>query len=365
MTESERERDEDGGGRRGRRILGAVFKLAALLLVVGGLAAAWLLTSVERSLHTPLALPEEGIVFDIEPGTSLRQVATTLHASGVLDSPYFLVWHARWHDKAGAIKAGEYEILPGTTPLQMLEQFIEGRVVQHSLTLVEGWTFQQVMSAVNAHDALEHTLDGLEPAEIMARLGHPNVHPEGRFFADTYHFPRSTTDVEFLHRAYRTMEHFLANAWRERSDDLPLETPEEALILASIVEKETAVAHERARIAGVFLRRLRKGMRLETDPTVIYGLGERFDGNLRRVDLRRDTPYNTYVHKGLPPTPIAMPGAAAIEAVLHPEPGDALYFVAKGDGSHHFSATYDEHRRAVARYQKRRRSAARNSVAND
>jgi len=326
--------------------------LITILVVTA--AAGWFLVDQRRALDQPLVVPRVGFEYMLPAGASLNRVAQELAASGVLANPRSLVIYARWFGQAGAIKAGEYRIDAGTTPITLLEQLVAGRVVQHALTLVEGWTFEQMMTTVAADQRLEHTLTGLTADEIMARLGFAGVNPEGRFFPDTYYFTRDTSDVAFLRRAHTAMTDFLANAWAGREQGLPFKTPEEALILASIVEKETGEAGERARIAGVFVKRLRKGMRLETDPTVIYGMGDAFDGKLRRRDLRDDTPYNTYVRKGLPPTPIAMPSAAAIQAVLHPMVGSALFFVAKGDGSHYFSDTYEEHQRAVNRYQKRR-----------
>jgi UPF0755 protein len=226
--------------------------------------------------------------------------------------------------------------------------------VQHALTIIEGWTFKQLMAAVRRHQALTQTLAGVEEQEVMSRLGLEAMHPEGWFYPDTYHFPKGTTDAEFLRRAHQRMTTFLQTAWEKRDKDLPLDSPYQALILASIIEKETGVPSERSKIAGVFIRRLRKGMRLQTDPTVIYGMGERYDGNIRRRDLVTDTPYNTYVHKGLTPTPIAMPSGMAIEAALHPEDGTALYFVATGDGGHHFSNTLEAHNEAVRKYQLKR-----------
>ncbi len=335
-----------------RILVGVV--ITVLLL---GAAASWFVIEQRRALDEPLAVPQEGFEYVLPAGTSLNTVAQDLAASGVLANPRSLVIQARWSGRAGAIKAGEYLIEAGTTAMTLLDQLIAGRVVQHALTLVEGWTFKQMMAAIDADERLEHMLTGLAADEIMARLGLAGVHPEGRFFADTYYFPRGTSDVAFLSRSHAAMNRFLANAWAGRDQGLPLKSQDEALILASIVEKETGKAGERQRIAGVFVERLRKGMRLETDPTVIYGMGDAFDGNLRRRDLRTDTPYNTYVRKGLPPTPIAMPGSAAIEAVLHPHADGALFFVAKGDGSHHFSSTYKEHQQAVNRYQKHRRGS--------
>ncbi len=340
--------------RKPRALLAGV--VVVLLIVTAG--AGWFVVEQHRALDEPLVVPRGGFDYVLPAGASLNGVVQDLAASGVLANPHALVMYARWHGRAGGIKAGEYRIETGTTAITLLDQLTAGRVVQHTLTLVEGWTFKQTMAAIAADDRLEHTLTGLAGDAIMARLGLPGQHPEGRFFADTYHFPRGTSDVAFLRRAHAAMAEYLALAWAGREPDLPLKSAQEALILASIVEKETGQAGERPRIAGVFVERLRKGMRLETDPTVIYGMGDGFDGNLRRRDLRADTPYNTYVHKGLPPTPIAMPSAAAIRAALHPRVDGALFFVAKGDGSHHFSATYEEHQQAVNRYQKRRRRSS-------
>lgn len=328
-----------------------LFKLLGLLVLLASLGGGWVLMEYRLFTENPLAVPEGGVTVMVEPGSSLAAVAADLRRRGLIDHPRFFVWMARLRGQATAIQAGEYRIGPGLTPPRLLAKMAAGEVVQHGLTLVEGWTFRQMLAAVRGHAELEHTLDGASAEEVMARIGHPDEHPEGRFLPDTYHFPRGTTDVAFLQRAYRAMEAALAQVWEERAEGLPYEGPYEALIMASIVEKETAVPAERGRIAGVFVRRLEKGMRLQTDPTVIYGLGQEFDGNIRRRDLRRDTPYNTYVHSGLPPTPIAMPSIESIQAALHPAPGDALYFVSKGDGSHHFSATLEEHNRAVRRYQ--------------
>ncbi|MDX1434784.1 MAG: endolytic transglycosylase MltG [Gammaproteobacteria bacterium] len=350
MTEQEDNSSERRETRTGVR-LRALALASVGLVALAALGGAWLMMDARRVLHSPMTIPPEGFVYELASGTTLRQMAAELADAGVLEEPRYLVWQARIDGRAGAIKAGEYDIRPGTTPLALLDQLVEGRVLQHALTVVEGWTFAQLLASVAAHPALDHTLADLPPETIMERIGYPGVHPEGRFFADTYHFPRHTTDRAFLRRAYDRMSEFLAAAWPARASDLPLASPEEALVLASLVEKETGAPEERPLIASVFVNRLRRGMRLETDPSVIYGLGEAFDGNLRRADLRRDTPYNTYTRKGLPPTPIAIPGAAAIRAVLHPARDDALFFVAKGDGSHYFSETYEEHREAVERYQ--------------
>ena len=240
----------------------------------------------------------------------------------------------------------------GLTPAALLDLLVSGKVIEYSLTLVEGWTFAQVLEATRSHPVLVQSLaPDAGPGDVMTALGHPGEHPEGRYFPDTYQFPRGTTDLQVLARSYDRMAEVLAREWDARAEGLPITDPYEALTLASIVEKETGRAEERPAIAGVFVRRLEKGMLLQTDPTVIYGLGDAFDGNLRRRDLERDTPYNTYTRAGLTPTPICMPGRDAIHAVLHPADGDALYFVATGDGGHHFSATLSEHNRAVRRYQ--------------
>jgi UPF0755 protein len=326
-------------------------RLLGLLVLAASFAAAWVWMAYQDFVESPLKIPPEGLVYQVAPGASVGRVAAELAAAGVLDSPERLRWYARWSDQAHRIKAGEYRLAAGLTGPALLALLVEGRTVSHGLTLVEGWNFRQVRAAVASDPVLEQTLAGLSDDEVMERLGYPGQHPEGRFFPDTYLFPRGTSDVEFLQRAYRRMEAELAELWPQRQAELPLETPYEALILASIVEKETGVPEERGAIAGVFARRLRLGMKLQTDPTVIYGMGERYDGNIRKADLREDTPYNTYVHKGLPPTPICMPGRAALEATLHPVDTGAVYFVARGDGSHEFSETLQAHNAAVRKYQ--------------
>lgn len=328
-----------------------LFRLAGALLLLGSLLLGWVWMGYQSFADQPLHVGESAKIFEVPAGASLSEVAQQLQAQGLTDHPRYLVWMGRLHGLAHAIQAGEYRIEPGTKPRELLEQMAAGRVLEHSLTLVEGWNFREVMAAVEADPYLTHSLRGLTDSEIMSRLGWPDEKPEGRFLPETYHFPRGTSDVEFLQRAYRAMSRELAGAWADRAQGLPLNSPYEALILASIIEKETALPEERRSIAGVFVRRLEKRMRLQTDPTVIYGLGPKFDGNLRRRDLKRDTPYNTYMHRGLPPTPIAMPGRDSLVAALHPEGGDALYFVSRGDGSHHFSATLEEHNRAVIKYQ--------------
>ncbi len=328
-------------------------RLSRLLLfgfVLLGIGGGYLLWQVDRWLDTPLAL-EAPLTYELAPGSNFIRVVNDLARQGVVDRPRWLRWYGRLSGQASRIKAGEYLFEPGVTPRGLLEVMVRGRVRQHALTIIEGWNFRQLMAAVNAHPALRHTLQGLDDAAIMARIGHPGEHPEGRFLPDTYHFPRGMTDADFLARAHAAMDRVLAEEWANRAPNLPLKTPYEALILASIVEKETGLASERSAIAGVFIRRLEKGMRLQTDPTVIYGMGDAYRGNIRKQDLLTDTPYNTYRRAGLPPTPIAMPGRDAIHATLHPDDSDNLYFVSRGDGSHHFSATLEEHNRAVIKYQ--------------
>ena len=330
------------------------FRVLGLAVVAVSFLAAWLMMEFQSFRQHPLTIPETGINLVVKPGSSLRALARRLAEQGVLEHPLYLVVLGRYLDLDSRIKAGEYELAAGLTPEQLLHQLSEGKVVQHGITLIEGETFEQMMARLRLDPVLEHTLVSDRPEDVMREIGYPGLHPEGRFLPETYYFPRGTTDVDLLRRAYLDMENFLQQAWPERDEGLPFETPYEALILASIVEKETAVPEERPRIAGVFVRRLEKGMKLQTDPTVIYGMGDSYDGDIRFRDLRQDTPYNTYTRSGLTPTPIAMPGKEAVLAVLHPADGKELYFVARGDGSHHFSATLKEHNRAVDRYQRKR-----------
>jgi UPF0755 protein len=331
-----------------KRIVRFILAVAA----VGALVAVMVLLGQYQDFRTaPLAVSEPGLVYEVPAGTSLKQLAYDLQRRGITAHPHYLMWLGRELDLAHRLQAGEYQLTPGMTPENLLRKLATGEVIQHAITLIEGQTFKEMFALIRGRNDLVHTLDGVDTGELMKRLGHEGENPEGRFLPDTYHFPQGTTDLAFLQRAYAAMERFLSESWAGRDRGLPLATPYEALTLASIVEKETGLAEERPIIAGVFIRRLQKGMRLQTDPTVIYGLGPRFDGNLRAADLRGDTPYNTYTRDGLPPTPIAMPGAAAIRAVLHPDTGDALYFVAKGNGSHYFSRTLKEHESAVQKYQ--------------
>lgn len=322
-----------------------------LLGFLAGLALLWVKFEHDRISYTPLEVGQKGLYLTIPSGATINSIARELQRRGVLESPSLLVLLARWRGVAREIKAGHYYIRPATTPVEFLRQIVAGKIVHYSITLVEGWTFPEVMAALRNNPHLKHTLEGLSSSAIMQRLGHPEQHPEGRFFPETYRFPAGMTDLAFLQRAYRLMQDHLAREWQNRAPGLLYENPYEALILASIIERESALPKERPRVARVFLNRLRKGMRLQADPTVIYGLGAGFDGDLDHSDLRTDTPYNTYMHSGLPPTPICMPSLDSLHAALHPAQGEALYFVSRGDGSHEFSTTLEEHRAAVRIYQ--------------
>jgi len=307
---------------------------------------------MQQQLDSPINIGTgTAISYSIKPGVNLKRIGEDLVQQGILEHPYYLILEGRLQGSESRLKAGEYLLHPGTTQRQLLEQFEAGKVVQHSLALIEGWSYRQIIHGVSNNEILIKTLTDTDSKIVMSALGYPDVHPEGRFFPDTYHFPSGITDVEFLQRAYEKMVEVLDEEWQQKAEGLPYKNADEALIMASIIEKETAVASERAAIAGVFVRRLHKGMKLQTDPTVIYAMGENYNGNIRRKDLKTDSPYNTYVVAGLPPTPIALPGVEAIHAALHPEQAETLYFVAKGDGSHYFSKTLKEHNRAVAKYQ--------------
>jgi UPF0755 protein len=319
--------------------------IAAGLLAVAG-AVTWASLALTRPL--PLAAP---VVVEIPRGTAFGAFAERLAAEGRLDHPRLLRLWARLTGDAGAIHAGEYRLDPGTTPRELLARLVAGDVLRRQVTLLPGWRFDQVVRTLAAAPRLRTTLDGATDEEIMGRLGRPGVPAEGRFFPDTYDYVAGTTDLEILARALARLDAVLAEEWADRDFGLPLDGPDEALVLASIVEKETGRAEDRTRIAGVFVRRLERNMRLQTDPSVIYGLGPAFDGDLTRRDLRTPTPWNTYVHRGLPPTPIALASRASIRAAVRPAEGDALYFVARGDGSSEFSATLEAHNAAVRRYQ--------------
>lgn len=336
-------------------------KLIAVLLVASLLAAAIVASRIDNFMTTPMSVPPQGLGFDIPVGSSFSAVSRKLVDQGLIDNDRWLRLYVRWHDQGGSIHAGDYLITAGTTPEQLLQQFTDGSVRLYTFTLIEGWNSREVLAALHENEAIQVTMTDEDWPALLESFGSELAHPEGLFLPETYRFPRNTPDRALLKQAYELMQQVLDEEWQQRSADAPVDSPYEALILASIVEKETALANERPQIAGVFARRLAKRMRLQTDPTVIYGVGASFDGNLTRKHLRTDTPYNTYTRHGLPPTPIAMPGRAAINAALHPEDGTALYFVATGlgDGSHKFSATKDEHDKAVAEYLQRLRQNRR------
>jgi UPF0755 protein len=323
-------------------------RLTQLLLAAGFvLIGAWLMLVV-----MPVPLAEDRLLVRVPQGASLRVAAQTLNRSGVQVTPWIITGVGRVAGLSTTIKAGSYEFDRGISLWSLLRKLSSGDTSQGEVLLVEGITFRELRARLNAQPDLIHTTQALSDQAIMARLGVAERQPQGWFFPDTYRFDKRSEDIEVLARALALMQKQLDAAWQGREDSLPLKTPYELLILASIVEKETGAVADRAEIAGVFVNRLRKGMRLQTDPTVIYGLGERFDGNLRKGDLQRDTPHNTYTRAGLPPTPICMPGQASLLAAAHPAKTDALYFVARGDGSSHFSATLESHNQAVNQYQR-------------
>jgi len=336
----------------------------ALLAVVA--IAAWLgWRHYEREwLAAPITALVQPVTFEIAQGASLTTVAYALEDRGFMQRPRTWLRHARSEGVATRIQAGEYRLVPGTTPATLLAQFVAGDVLLHVVTLPEGWTFRQGLATIQRNPDIRPELVGLRDSELLAQLGIEGRSAEGLFFPDTYRFPRGASDREILLQAHRRLESELRAAWERRAADLPLDSPYQALILASLVEKETGSSDERPLIAGVFINRLRKGMRLQTDPSVIYGLGEKFDGNLRRRDLRADTPYNTYTRAGLPPTPIALPGRAALDAAVQPAATRALYFVATGlgDGRHYFADTLTAHNHNVSRHLANLRDSRRDGV---
>ena len=331
-----------------------MMKWLTRLLLLGLLAAAALAGAAAWWLQQPLRLAADTVELSIEPGTPPREIAAGWVRAGVQAPSLLLYEWFRWSGQSRKIRAGSYEIGPGTTPMTLLDKMVRGDETLAALRLIEGWTFRQFRAELAKAEALKQTTAALSDAEIMTALGSPGVAPEGRFHPDTYAYSKGSTDLAVLKRALRAMRERVDAAWAARTPDTPLRSADEALILASIVEKETGAPAERGRVAAVFVNRLRIGMPLQTDPTVIYGLGEAFDGNLRKRDLQTDGPYNTYLRTGLPPTPIAMPGKAALLAAVRPEASKALYFVARGDGSSEFSETLAEHNRAVNKYQRGR-----------
>ena len=321
------------------------FRLLVPLILVLGAASAWW-------LWFPISLPQAVAEVFIEPGTSPKEVAAAVAKGGVPVNATLLYLWFRLSGQSRQIRAGSYEWTGQASPWQILRKLVRGDQSSGSVTIVEGWNIRQVREALRKADNLKPESAKLSDAQLMQALERPGVHPEGRFFPDTYTYSKGSTDLAVLRRAMRSMDSHLAAAWEQRNTKVPLRTPEQALILASIVEKETGLLSDQGQISAVFHNRLILGMRLQTDPTIIYGMGTRFEGNIRKSDLTTDTPYNTYTRDGLPPTPISMPGKAALHAALHPVPSKALFFVARGDGSSEFSATLEEHNRAVNKYQR-------------
>ncbi|WP_024618381.1 endolytic transglycosylase MltG [Pseudomonas kilonensis] len=331
-------------------------------LVLAGLllgASAW---KIHSALQQPLNITQEELL-DVPNGTTPTGTLKRLEADGLIKDAFWLRIYWRFNLAGQPLHSGEYRMVPGMTMEGLIGVWKRGEVVQYSVTLVEGWNFRQVRAALAKDEKLQQTLAGLSDSQVMDRLGHSGIFPEGRFFPDTYRFVRGTSDVDLLQKAYDRLEDVLAKEWAQRAADVPYTQPYQALIMASLVEKETGVPQERGQIAGVFVRRMRLGMLLQTDPTVIYGLGERYTGKLTRAHLKEENPYNTYLIPGLPPTPIAMVGREAIHAALNPVSGNSLYFVARGDGSHVFSDDLESHNNAVREFQLKRRADYRSSPA--
>jgi len=328
-----------------RRFFLTLFLLAAFVALGLGAAGLWW-------VNQPLKLPAPSVDLSVEPGTTPRGIAQAVADTGVDVPPQLLYLWFRFSGQDRQMRAGSYELERGITPRTLLNVLVRGEEATRSLVLVEGWNFRQVRAALAKAEQLKPDTVGQTDEEVMTRLGRPGLHPEGRFFPDTYTYSKGSTDFALLQRAMRAMDKKLEAAWAARAADLPLKTPDEALILASIVEKETGKAQDRSEIAAVFINRLRIGMPLQTDPSVIYGMGTRFDGNLRKKDLQTDSPWNTYLRNGLPPTPIAIPGKAALLAAVQPAQSKSMYFVSRGDGTSQFSNSLDEHNRAVNRYQR-------------
>jgi UPF0755 protein len=339
----------DRGAHRSRAVI-----IVLLALVAAAAAAGYLLLSEE--FHAP-GPSGAAVRVKVAAGDSIRGVLGRLASLGALDHPREVEWYLRLHHSVPRIEIGTYEVPARASPADIIRMFAQGRVMLDQLTVVEGSTFADFRRELDAQPDIAHALRGKSDAQVMAALGHPGENPEGRFFPDTYRFAPGTSDATILSMAYDRMAAVLAQAWQQRSADLPFDTPYQALILASIVEKETGVADERARIAGVFVNRLRRGMRLQSDPTVIYGLGQQYDGTIHTRDLTTDTPYNSYTRSGLPPTPISLPGLESLLAAMHPDQTDDLYFVATGEGGHHFSKTLAQHDAALRMYLARLREA--------
>lgn len=341
-----------------------LFKKIFLWALLGTvIAISVLVIQFLRFQYQTVSISEPGRTFTIESGSNIKMIAQQLSLEEIIDDPWLFILLAKIKGVEKSVRAGEYRLQQAQSPSDLLELFTRGQPILYSFTVIEGWAFRQMISEMQHHPFIVNTLRGKSDAEIMTALGYQGRHPEGLFFPDTYSFPKGTSDLDFLQRAYHLMQKHLQREWDDRAKNLPITSSYDALILASIIEKETGVAYERPLIASVFTRRLQKNMRLQTDPTVIYGLGEGFDGNIRFRDLKKDTPYNTYLHKGLTPTPIALPGLDSIRAALHPADSKALFFVAKGDGTHYFSNTLEEHNKAVRKFQLKGKKAKRKSTA--
>lgn len=341
-----------------KKLLVSLVCVAVLVVTGSGL---WVWQGLQ-TLEQPVAL-EEPVLFSVPSGTGYGRIASKLESEGLASDTLWLKIHGRLFPEQTRVKAGDYEFTAGMSTLDMIAMMVAGATKHWQIQFIEGWTFKDMRRALAANERLEKVTTGWSDERIMETMGAVGEHPEGRFFPDTYLFTSRESDLDLLHRAFDRMEEVLAAEWEARAEDLPYDSPHEALIMASIVERETGAAHEREQVAGVFVRRLEKGMRLQTDPTVIYGMGDQYEGRITRKDLRTRTDYNTYRIDGLPPTPIALPGREAINAALHPADGDALYFVARGDGTHKFSRTLQEHQQAVREFQLNRRSDYRSSPA--
>ncbi|KZN15927.1 MULTISPECIES: endolytic transglycosylase MltG [Pseudomonas] len=331
-------------------------------LVLAGLLAGACAWKIDSALEQPLNIAQEELL-EVPKGTTPNRTFLRLEADGVIKDAFWLRVYWRFNLAGQPLHSGEYRMVPGMTVNGLIDLWKRGEMVQYSLTLVEGWNFHQVRAALAKDEKLEQTLNGLSDSQVMDKLGHSGIFPEGRFFPDTYRFVRGMTDADLLKKAYDRLDEVLLKEWNQRATDVPYTEPYQALIMASLVEKETGVPQERRQIAGVFVRRMEMGMLLQTDPTVIYGLGDRYNGKLTRAHLKEPTPYNTYIIAGLPPTPIAMVGREAIHAALNPADGNSLYFVARGDGSHVFSDDLDAHNNAVREFQINRRADYRSSPA--
>ena len=346
--------------RRNNNIIYLLFKKALYLAIT---AAVLICLFIGYQFHhfqnLPISMTSESVTFSIKKGETIRQVSQNLKDAGFINDHLMFIVLAKLNGEETRIKAGEYRLKAQDTPQDLLNHFIKGSSVNYSFTIIEGWTYKQLTEAIMQDPILEQTETLSDYKTVMSSISAQGSHPEGLFLPDTYHFPRGTSDIQFLKRANITLSEVLEKEWALRADNLPLKTPYEALILASIIEKETGVTYEMPLISAAFIKRLQKNMRLQTDPTIIYGLGDKFDGNIRYRDLRKDTPYNTYIHKGLTPTPISLPGREAIHAALHPADSNAIFFVSKGDGTHHFSETLDEHNAAVRKYQLKGRKPKR------